>query len=295
MMMSRYIYFSLLLTVALVSCSSQPDTSQKTTQPVPKDKVAVDSFPWPFSQDIDLQAEEGQNALSCYTFYHVAIGQGRELAQESLIFYNTTIVKCGNTKTTLADKVEMPNALVIPLPKKVKAAKGDILLTWWQSASGMQRAIVTDDELPFEPKVDYLDLDHSGQEANPGLAQQMSGEQLRPNTFAVLTSGEWQSGAPLAYGSRDQWSAATLIHEKDGRVLMLIDGNRLVACDKKDCRLIPFNVEYAAGESVWGAVEGHFSPGFRVTNYDKEKGRVWLEKDGQKYVLSVLHVTKTLN
>ena len=51
---------------------------------------------------------------------------------------------------------KVPNAYLVTIPYAQKAAVGDVVLTWWQSGSGMQRAIVTDASNPSEPTVRYL-------------------------------------------------------------------------------------------------------------------------------------------
>ena len=152
-------------------------------------------WPWDFPQQVNLKLEEGQTVLSPFTYYPSSVEKGEPLRQAVLIFYDTTVKKAGKEKSVL-DKyngeVDMPNALIIPIPRKAKVKKGDVLLTWWQSGSGLQRAIVVDDSNPQEPKACYLDLTWPDSPESPKLEEKRKGETLKPGSFAVLKDGQPQ-------------------------------------------------------------------------------------------------------
>ena len=114
----------------------------------------------------------------------------------------------------VVDVDEVPNSLLIPIYKGATAKKGDIVLTWWQSGSGMERAIVTDDSDPTQPKVHYLDLSYKGD--GSGFAEKHDNEQLKPNSFVVLNDGEWQPGAPLAVKDDGKYNKFCKIAERFG-------------------------------------------------------------------------------
>ena len=105
----------------------------------------VDSFPWNFPKDFALNdVEEGQTVLSPATFYGSAIQRGDNLATTLLPVYNFTVEKVGRNTITIAsmgEQVVVPQALTVPLPKGETAQNGDVVLTWWQSGEGLQRAI----------------------------------------------------------------------------------------------------------------------------------------------------------
>ena len=107
----------------------------------------------------------------------------------------------------MGQDIEMPNALIIPIPQGQTAKKGDIVLTWWQSGSGMERAIVTDDSNPASPKVCYLDMDWK--DDGKGFANDHNNEQLRPNTFTVLKNNEWQPGAQVTVNADGSYKIFT--------------------------------------------------------------------------------------
>ena len=251
------------------------------------------AWPWDFPQAVALNAQPGQWALSCYTFYPSAIEDGKDLTKATLIFYSAKLGEIGD-RTTIVDRREMPNALVIPLTPDAKAKKGDIVLTWWQEGSGLERAIVTDASDPTQPKVDYLDMDY-GTEDRPGFAQREADQQLKPGSFTILRDGEWMPGAQVAVRDDGEWLACTLIHEQDGKVLVLGWSSRVKAYDKKDCRLIPFNEKLKKGDKVWSTFVDGYRDGYTVKKVDTKIGRVWVERDGTTEVKSITEVTKVLD
>ena len=90
------------------------------------------SWPWDFPQGVKLKMEVGQTVLSPYTYYPSSVEKGKPLREAVLIFYDTTVKEVGAEKSVLSThngEVEMPNALIIPLPSNAKAKKGDVVLT----------------------------------------------------------------------------------------------------------------------------------------------------------------------
>ncbi len=85
------------------------------------------------------------------------------------------------------EKKKVPNAYIVAIPAGGKAKKGDIVLTWWQSGSGMERGIVVDDSNPSEPKVRYLDIDYDNpKKSKDGVGIGQMEEQLKPNSFVKI-------------------------------------------------------------------------------------------------------------
>lgn len=182
---------------------------------------------------------------------------GEDLTRKNLIYYKTNLKTAGVEKSVVnfTEDYELPNSLIIGLPAGATAKKGDILLTWWQSGSGMNRAIVRDDSDPAQPKVDYLDMEMKiDPNSSLNFAQRYANEQPKPNPFVVLHDGQWEPGVQVACkNERGQWLTATLIKATDDRVLVSGFSSRITAYDKADCRLIPMNDEgMKAGDTVWG-------------------------------------------
>ena len=254
----------------------------------------VNPFPWDFPQDIVIEAEPGQWVLSCYTFYPKALKNNKKVEDEILIFYSTKMTEVGQTKSKVNVDVEMPNALIIPLDKDAKAKRGDIVLTWWQGGSGLQRAIITDASNPAEPKADFLDLNYDEEKPNLNFAGKFADTPLKPGSFTVLEDGKWMSGAQVAVRQGRRWLCGTLIHERDGRVLVLGFSDKVSAYKKEDCRLIPFMEKIKKGDDVWAEWVGTYRSGYKVKKVDMNIGRVWVEKDGKVEVKSLADVTKVL-
>ena len=256
------------------------------------------AWPWDFPQGVNLELEEGQTVLSPFTYYPSSVEKGEPLRKAVLIFYDTTVKKPGEEKSIL-DKyngeVEMPNALIIPIPKKAKAKKGDVVLTWWQSGSGLQRAFVVDDSNPEEPKACYLDLTWPDNPESPKLVEKRRGEALKPGSFAVLKSGKWQSGAQVAMREDKEWLKGMLIHVEGNKVLVQGLGSKIEAYDKADVRLIPLKEKIKVGDKVWATWASYYRPGYVVTAIDKETGHVYVKNErGNIESKSITEVTKIL-
>lgn len=254
----------------------------------------VNPFPWDFPQDFKIEAEPGQWVLSCYSFYPRALKDNKRVDEATLIFYSTEMTKVGMPKSIVDRDVEMPNALIIPLDKSARAKEGDIVLTWWQGGSGLQRAIITDDDNPAEPEADFLDLNYDDKNDNFNFAKKFADTKLKPGSFTVIKDNEWQSGAQVAIRSGNTWICATLIHEAEGKVIVLGWGDKVAAYRKADCRLVPFKEDIKKGDMVWAEWVGTYRSGYKVKKVDKKIGRVWVEKDGDVQVKSIAEVTKVL-
>ena len=294
-----YLLIAVALTaMATVSCNNaenNADGTDSTATEQTTETAAVNPWPWDFPQDVKIEAEPDQWVLSCYTFYPSALEKGEDPADQVLIFYSTKMTEVGESKSKVNNDVEMPNPFIIPLAKDAQAKKGDILLTWWQKGSGLKRAIVKDASNPAEPKVDYLDMEYSDDPEKPGFAQREADQQLKPGTFNILIDGEWQPGAQVACkNDRDGWDAATLLYEKDGKVLVLGFSDKVKAYKKEDVKLIPFKENINVGDAVHAKWVAGYEDGYKVTKIDKNLGRIWVEKDGKTEVKAFGEVTKLL-
>ena len=257
------------------------------------------AWPWDFPQGVKLKMEVGQTVLSPYTYYPSSVEKGKPLREAVLIFYDTTVKEVGAEKSVLSThngEVEMPNALIIPLPSNAKAKKGDVVLTWWQSGSGLERAIVVDDSNSKEPKVCYLDLRWPDNPESPKLEEKKKGEPLKPGSFAILKDGQWQSGAQVAIKKDNEWLKGTLIHVEGNRVLVLGFGSKIEAYNKADVRLIPFKEKIKVGDKVWATWVNTYRPGYVVTAVDNESGHVYVKGERSSSVesRSIADVTKVL-
>ena len=258
------------------------------------------AWPWDFPMSTGEQFTDGELVLAPYTFYKSAIDDKEDLTKKNLIVYKTNLVKAGPEKSVVnyMEDYELPNSLIIGIPEGATAKKGDIVLTWWQSGSGMNRAIVRDDSDPTSPKVDYLDMDLKLNDDGTlsGFAESHANEQLKPNTFIVLHDGQWEPGAQVAHmNDWGKWVAATLIKATDDKVLVQDFGSKIAAYPRSDCKLIPLSDEgIKAGDEVFGAPINTYET-FTVEKVDKERGRVWgTDRYGKRRIINILQATKVL-
>ena len=147
---------------------------------------------WDYPEGSALADAENISVLLYPHSWKKDIDAGKDPASDIAIYYNCNLVKAGDVQSTiktLSDEYDIPNSLIIPIYKDATAKKGDIVLTWWQNGSGMQRAIVVDAANPAEPKIHYLDLQFKGD--GTGTAEKNDNQTLKPNSFIVLKNGEW--------------------------------------------------------------------------------------------------------
>jgi len=257
------------------------------------------AWPWDFPQGVKIEAEPGQKVLSCESFYFDDLKKGEDLTKSVLIWYTREMEQVGAEKSDIgrSDKQLVPNAMIVPLKKGQKAKKGDILLTWWQSGSGMQRAIVIDASTPTEPVAVYLDRywkDDPDHKDNQELAK---GEKMKPNSFNVLKDGEWQAGAAVAYRDGGEWKKGTLMHVDGNKVLLSVFSSHLLATTKDRCKLIPFKEKIKKGDKVWATFVDGFRDGYIVKEINEKVGHIWVQRNGSSSMdcKSIVEVTKVLD
>lgn len=220
--------------------------------------------------------EKGVNSVT-YIYYGAIMGEPGTNASEILSLTGT--------------KMLIPNSMIIPIRRGEKARPGDIILTHWQSGSGMQRAIVVSGD-EKEPVVRYLDMDYD----NPaGIGKK--DDKCKINTFHKLTK-EFEPGTSIAVKEGTGYTHYRLLCEKEGKVLALGFAGRLAVVEKKDCIAIPIDYFPKKGETVFAVnLMSKFSSG-TVTNVDKKIGRIFVEMEwgGKKKITAVAvgQVIKTL-
>ena len=301
--MKKLIFVAVIgLSMAAMSCTGSNENNANgndSTQTVSTTQMDPAAWPWDFPISTGEQFTDGELVLAPYTYYKGAIDDGADLTNKCLIFYNTNLKTAGAEKSVVHYKedYELPNSLIIGIPEGATAKKGDILLTWWQTGSGLKRAIVRDDSNPAEPKVDYLDM-KLDPTSKVNFADDHANEQLKPNSFIVLHDGQWEPGTQVACkDERGRWLAAKLIKATDDKVLVLGFSEKVAVYPKSDCKLIPLSDEgVKAGDSVHGLFVAEYQPGYTVDKVDNERGRVYVtSENGKQEILSILEVTKVLN
>jgi hypothetical protein len=174
-------------------------------------------------------------------------------------------------------KQKVSNAYIIPIPAGQTAKVGDIVLTWWQTGSGMNRAIVVEAGNPAEPTVRYLDIEYD----NPAKSRdgqttigQME-EKLKPNSF-VKINNTWEPGTVIAVNDGASKKKARVIRVAGDKVLALGFAGRLGVYDKSACTPVPLKPNVKAGDKVKVPFGDAFTDA-TVSRVDAKIGRVFVK------------------
>ena len=198
--------------------------------------------------------------------------------QQTFIFYAARLVEAGKdeskVKTMNNGKDEggveetIPNSLIIPIHKGDKAKPGDVLLTWWQSGSGMQRSIVVAGGSETEPKVRHLDLPID----NPGGAA-LRDDTLKADSFQKI-DGDWAPGKTVAAKDPSGYKFGIITGSTSDKVLVVGFAGRMHVYAKADCVQIPVAPSVKPGDTVFVPHLGAFYKG-NVEKVDAAVGRVY--------------------
>jgi len=205
--------------------------------------------------------------------YVLAIGN--EFLQDSdgaKVFYAAKLMEKGEYESKIQwlnkDEEIVPNAVIVPIRGEETAEFGDIVLTWWQSGSGMQRAFVTGGT-PERPEVMYLDIDYN----NPSGAGKKK-EFLKPNTFHKLNDND--IGSATACLNRGERVLVRVVNKTEDKVLGTLTDNSLMSFDKEDCVFIPNKVEVEPGDLAFVPVDGTITA-VMVKKVEQSIGRIFVE------------------
>lgn len=264
-----------IIMVSLTACSLGGNkTADTTTTPPVKEEVAKPveapivkreagqlSFTYP---DVTLTAAEGDYVLAPS---QVSVDEAFQKKEEKpvFIFYAAKVVTVGEKESTLEDLAgstnSIPNALIVPIKPNQTSVKGDILLTWWQSGSGLMRAIVT--EGGERPKVRYLD-DFAKEE-----------ETLESDSFHKLT-GVLEPGASVAVKDGASYRQATLINVSGSKAIINGWGGSTSVVEASTLKALPVTFSAKVGDEVMAPVIGTYDKVI-VKSIDAAVGQVVAE------------------
>lgn len=204
--------------------------------------------------------------------YVLAPGEKAEdiTPDNAAIFYAYTMITPGDGESTIKssfDEWTTPNALIIPIPAGQTAKVGDVVLTWWQSGSGMRRALVVNAKNPKEPVIKYLE-DGIGDEE----------EQLKPDSFVKLTE-ELAPGTLIAIKDEDwgEYAHKQVVNVVGDKVVVLGWGSTLSIHDKVDCLPLPLLPKVKPGDEIYVKFTSFLSETATVKKVNKQAGWVATE------------------
>lgn len=251
--------FYLLLMIGLVANVS----SIEAQEPVNKPLFDLESS--------SLAAEPGHYVLCpSRQFYDAAMEKGVD--KTTFVYYAATLMEAGDNSSVVRNlagtRFTLPNQMIIPIPAGQTAKVGDVLLTWWQSGSGMQRAIVVGGTAT-EPVVRYLDITLD----NPSGAGKRE-DTLKPDSFYVLDR-DWQPGSTVAVQTERTVRHGQLLCVSKSKVIVREFAGKLQMYDRDHATPIPVVPTVYEGDVVQAAIFGSFKP-VTVKRVDPEIGRIYV-------------------
>lgn len=276
-------------TFVLASCGGSEESHENSSEENNSDTTATETVeevaedgaidPFPDFPKGAITANTGDYILTPSVKWQQDATTG-DAADQTFIFYNAKMSATGSEYSTVDftfdGEVDIPNYMIVPIKSGQTAKKGDIVLTWWQTGSGMQRAIVVDDTNPSEPVVNYIDLDWDNPAKDKdGVGIGQATYQLKSNSFHVLTS-KWEAGTTVAVKNGADYKAATVIAVSGDQVLTLGFAGKMAVHAKADCTPLEVKPTVKAGDMVQAPWVGTFK-NVKVEKIDAKMGRVWTE------------------
>lgn len=216
---------------------------------------------------------------------------GQIVVGKTYAAYHYTVLAPGATETRVKNpfrEFTMPNALLAPIPAGGSVAVGDIVLTWWQSGSGMQRAIVVNASDPLRPVVRYLDIEWKNPVKNKaGVPIGQMEEQLKPDSFVKIT-GEWFPGTNVVTwdAKMKKYSCGRVLRVVGDEVVVLGFAGRMYLWAKSGCIPLPVRPRITEGEEIWVPFAGGMTKA-TAQRVDAAIGRIFTDKGD---VVSLGHV-----
>ena len=257
------------------AASANTTSDASTKSPLKPGEIPFNGFP-----TVGTTAKASEVVLvPSYNWIQDAATKGP--GQVTFIFYAQKMSEPGDVESEVEflspGKAKVSNAYIVPIPAGQTAKVGDIVLTWWQSGSGMNRAIVVEAGNPSEPTVRYLDIDYD----NPAKSSdgkttigQMA-EKLKPNSF-IKISGAWEPGTVIAVNDGASKKRVQVIRVAGDKVLALGFAGSLKVYDKTGSTPVPVIPSVKAGDKVKVPFAGTFTDA-TVTKVDAKIGRVFVK------------------
>lgn len=250
--------------------SSAPDTAEAV------------KFPFADFPKVETTAKAGEYVIvPSYNWIKDAAEKG--IDSTNFIWYVQKMAQPDKENSEIqfmSERKKVPNAYIVAIPPGQKAKNGDIVLTWWQTGSGMQRAIVVDDKDPISPIVRYLDIEYD----NPAKSRDnvttigKMDEKIVPDSFVQIK--DWDAGTTVAIQDGANLKKGRVIRVADDKVLVLEGVGKLKVYPKSSCKPVAITPNVKEGDRVKAPFVGNFKDA-AVSKVDAKIGRVFVKFDGQ--------------
>lgn len=251
---------SLVLSGCGSASTPTPAPSQETAAVAPVTAAPEGSVPFDYPVVASTTAKAGDNVLTVTSAL-----KGKD---DTYIYYNAVMSEPGTNVSkvkSFGSELSIPNSMIIPLPKGEKVKKGDVVLTWWQSGSGMERAIVTGGT-ETQPKVRYLDMDFNSSSDKE--------DTLQADTFVKIADG-WTPGVTVGCmdATSTNYGKYEILNATDSKVLVGGWAGSIKTFDRSKCFTVPVKPTVKVGDSVYIPNFGSFTSA-KVKKVDAALGRV---------------------
>lgn len=163
------------------------------------------------------------------------------------------------------DTIEMPKSITIPLPDSQMVSKGDVVLTWWQNGTGMQRALVLSKEPTYTPTVYYLDNQYYFYYSDNDPLFWI--DTLMPSSFLKIED-KLMPGRSCSITGKYVSSFYTIINSLGYKLVVMSWSGDLQIVSTKECEIVPMNTTFEVGDSVSVPYLGTYTNGTVKTVYD---------------------------
>lgn len=308
--MTKKIIALMLLAITFAACSKEANTNTTATngntngavnKPAAQTTPTIDpnlqaTFPFTDFPVVATTAKTGEVVLvPSYNWLQEANVKGAD--KVTMIWYQQTMATPGAEMSEvkfMSDTRKVPNAYIVAIPPGGIAKKGDIVLTWWQSGSGLKRAIVVDDAVPAEPVVRYLDIeyDNPAKSADGKTTIGQMDEKLKPNTFVKINAA-FEPGTIVAIQDGGDQKSAQVIRVAGEKVFVSGFAGRIAVVEKSRCTPFPLVSSAKVGDKVKAVWVGTLKDG-TVTKVEPAIGRVFVkfDVDGKEKAVSFGEVMK---
>lgn len=229
--MKKIVYITILILIFLVSCNKKTTKKQERADLI----------------NISIDVEKGQWVM-CPAKYLIDSAFSKGIENSVFVYYPRKVIDFNENSifvAELGDTSIIPKYFVIPLPKNENVSKGDIVLSWWQKGTGMQRALVFDVVQDGRPVVYYLDGHFSFSQSNLKYLL----DTLKKDTY-INISEKALIGRSFMINEEYISSYYITVAENKDSVMGLSWAGIIKVFKKTDCNFVPLNIQLKEGDSV---------------------------------------------